>query len=90
VATAASVFAHVAAAAEPAVWRGRRFGNLVLAASAAGLPTAEIARRTASAAFPARCVHGAELRKLAGKAAVITDADAPPPPKPPDDVLGLF
>ena len=44
----------------------------------------------ASAAFPAKCVYGAELRKLAGKAPPITDAEAPQPPKPPEDVLGLF
>ena len=89
-ATLLSVFPEVLLLADPGVLRGRRFGNPVLAASATELPTAEIARRTASAAFPARCVHGAELRKLAGRATPITDADAPPPPKPPDDVLGLF
>lgn len=89
-ATLLAVFPEVLLLADPGVLRGRRFGNLVLAASAASLPTAEIAQRTASAAFPARCVWGAELRKLAGKAAVITDGDAPAPPSPPDDVLGLF
>ena len=34
VATYLSVFAHVVAMAEPGIWRGRRFGNVVLAASA--------------------------------------------------------
>jgi spermidine synthase len=89
-ATLLAVFPEVLLLADPGVLRGRRFGNLVLAASASQLPTAEIATRTASAAFPARCVYGAELRKLAGKAAPITDADTPPPPKPPEDILGLF
>ena len=89
-ATLLSVFPEVLLLADPGVLRGRRFGNLVLAASASQLPAAEIATRTASAAFPARCVYGAELRKLAGQAAPITDADAPPPPKPPEDILGLF
>src|SRR5437763_4828761 len=89
-ATLLSVFPEVLLLADPGVLRGRRFGNLVLAASASQLPTAEIATRTASAAFPARCVYGAELRKLAGKAAPITDADTPPPPNPPEDILGLF
>lgn len=89
-ATLREVFPHVLLLADPAVLKGRRFGNLVFAASASELPTAEIAQRTASAAFPARCVHGAELRKLAGRAAPITDADRPPSPQPPDDVLGLF
>ncbi|WP_249027053.1 spermidine synthase, partial [Amycolatopsis lexingtonensis] len=89
-ATLREVFPEVVVLADPAVLKGRRFGNLVFAASATGLPTAEIAQRTASAAFPARCVSGAELRKLAGRAAPITDADTPPSPKPPEDVLGLF
>ena len=39
-ATYLSVFRHVVAIAEPAVWRGRRFGNLVLAASDRPLPVA--------------------------------------------------
>ena len=89
-ATLLAVFPEVLLLADPGVLRGRRFGNLVLAASATDLPAAELAQRTASAPFPARCVHGAELRKLAGRAATITDGDAPPPPKPPKDVLGLF
>jgi spermidine synthase len=89
-ATLREVFPEVLLLADPAVLKGRRFGNLVFAASATDLPTAEIARRTASAAFPARCVHGAELRKLAGRAAPITDEDRPPSPQPPEDALGLF
>jgi hypothetical protein len=89
-ATLRSVFPEVLLLADPAVLKGRRFGNLVLAASASGLRTAEIAQRTASAAFPARCVHGEELRKLAGRAAPITDEDVPPPLQPPKDILGLF
>jgi spermidine synthase len=88
--TLLAVFPEVLLLADPGVLRGRRFGNLVLAASATELPTTEIARKTASAAFPARCIHGTELQKLAGKATPITDADAPPPPKPPKDILGLF
>ncbi|NBH07205.1 fused MFS/spermidine synthase [Amycolatopsis sp. SID8362] len=89
-ATLREVFPEVLVLADPAVLKGRRFGNLVFAASATPLPTPEIDRRTASAAFPARCVHGAELRKLAGRATPITDADLPPSPQPPEDVLGLF
>ncbi|MEV4142872.1 fused MFS/spermidine synthase [Amycolatopsis sp. NPDC049691] len=89
-ATLREVFPEVLLLADPAVLKGRRFGNLVFAASASPLPTAEIARRTASAAFPTRCVEGPELRKLAGRAAPITDEDRPPSPQPPDDVLGLF
>ncbi|MFJ1766356.1 spermidine synthase [Amycolatopsis sp. NPDC088138] len=89
-ATLREVFPQVVLLADPGVLRGRRFGNLVFAASATALPTADLASRTASAAFPARCVAGAELAKLAGKAKPITDEDAPPAPKPPEDILGVF
>ncbi|WP_290062731.1 spermidine synthase [Amycolatopsis solani] len=89
-ATLREVFPEVLVLSDPAVLKGRRYGNLVFAASAAPLPTAELDRRTASAAFPARCVHGPELHKLAGRAAPLTDADLPPSPQPPNDVLGLF
>lgn len=89
-ATLREVFPQIALLADPGVLRGRRFGNLVFAASATGVPTAALASRTASAAFPARCVEGPELAKLAGKAKPITDEDKPPPPKPPKDILGVF
>jgi hypothetical protein len=89
-ATLREVFPQVLLLADPAVLKGRRFGNLVFAASPAELPTTEITTRTASAAFPARCVHGPELDKLAGRAKPITDEDTPPSPKPPEDILGLF
>ena len=89
-ATLAEVFPHLLLLADPAVLRGRRFGNLVIAASATELPTTEIASRTASAAFPARCVSGADLRKLTARAKPLTDTDTPEPPTPPDDILGVF
>ncbi|WP_199730472.1 spermidine synthase [Amycolatopsis panacis] len=89
-ATLAEVFPYVLLLAEPGVLRGRRFGNLVLAASRTELPTTELARRAASSAYPARCVHGAELHKLRGKAEPMTDAEAVAAPSPPEDVLGLF
>jgi len=90
VATLREVFPEVMLLADPAVLKGRRFGNLVAAASATELPATAIAARTASAAFPARCVYGAELEKLAGRAKPITDEDLPPVPQPPDDMLGVF
>ncbi|MGW4520747.1 spermidine synthase [Amycolatopsis sp. NPDC004378] len=89
-ATLREVFPRVLLLADPAVLKGRRFGNLVFAASATDLPTAQLAQRAASAAFPSRCVEGAELRKLAGRATPITDEDRPPPPQPPEDILGVF
>jgi hypothetical protein len=89
-ATLQEVFPHTALLADPGVLRGRRFGNLVFAASATELPTEALAAKTASAAFPARCLTGPDLQKLTGRAKPLTDEEAPPPPKPPEDILGLF
>ncbi|MDT8910801.1 fused MFS/spermidine synthase [Amycolatopsis sp. PS_44_ISF1] len=89
-ATLAEVFPQVVLLAEPGVLRGRRFGNLVLAASADELPTAELTRRAASSAYPARCVHGDDLRALRGKAQPVYDAAPLASPNPPEDVLGVF
>jgi hypothetical protein len=88
-ATVATVFPHVLLLAEPGVLRGRRFGNVVLAASAVELPVAAVAGRAASAAFPARCVAGAELTAFRGKAKPLTDAAPMTSPVPPRDSFGL-
>lgn len=82
-ATFQSVFGHVVLVAEPAVLRGRRFGNAVLIASRAELDVAELARRTARDVFPARVEHGAALRRFTGDARPVADADAVPSPEPP-------
>lgn len=76
VATVAEVFGEVALLAEPGILRGRRFGNLVLAASAGELPLPALTARIASAAFPARCLAGSELKAMRGNAKPISD-DAP-------------
>lgn len=89
IATVTTVFEHALLLAEPAILRGRRFGNLVLAASAVELPFAEVARRSASAAFPARCLADDDLKSLRGRAKPLTDADAMTGPVPPDDAFGL-
>ncbi|QIQ04705.1 spermidine synthase [Streptomyces liangshanensis] len=83
VATAASLFGHLALAADPTVLRGRRFGNAVLLASDRDLPVAELTRRIASDPHPGRVEHGRALRDFTGGAAVVTDADAKPSPPPP-------
>lgn len=84
VATVAKVFGDVLLLADPGVLRGRRFGNVVLAASAAGLPLTELAGRAASAAFPARLVAGTKLRDWCGRAAPITDDAQVIGPTPPE------
>jgi hypothetical protein len=84
-ATLGAVFPHVLLLAEPGVFRGRRFGNIVAAASAEPLPVAELTRRTAGSAFPARCVPGQEF---AGNAKILSDGEPVTPPLPPPDALG--
>jgi hypothetical protein len=83
VATVRAVFPHACLIADPAVLRGRRFGNLVLAASGAELPVAGLARRTAGDPFPGRVTGGEDLDRFAAGARPRTDAQAEPPPVPP-------
>ena len=85
----AAVFGRLCLVAEPAVLRGRRFGNAVLVASDGELPLAALSRRCAADAFPARVEHGAGLARLVAGAAVVHDADAAPSPKPPDGAFGI-
>lgn len=73
-------FRHVDLSAEPAVWKGRRFGNLVFAASDAGLPTHALNRRAAQSPFPYRSLGGRDLTRWLGGAQPFTDADAEPSP----------
>jgi SAM-dependent methyltransferase len=89
IATILAVFPHVLLLAEPAILRGRRFGNLVLAASANELPVEALSRRAASAVFPSRLVSSEGLRKLAGQAEPLTDAAPMAAPTPPDHAFGL-
>ena len=85
-ATAAAAFGHVLVRADPGVLKGRRFGNVVLAASATELPADEISRQAASAMFRQQVLHGAALRSFVGKAAALTDADPMRSPAPPDEI----
>ncbi|MFF4603289.1 spermidine synthase [Streptomyces sp. NPDC001339] len=85
----ATVFEHLALIAEPSVLRGRRFGNAVLLASRTELPVAELARRAAGDAFPARVEHGAALRRLVGDAEPVRDADAVASPEPPEGAFSV-
>jgi spermidine synthase len=88
VAAARAAFRHVAVAAPPDVLRGRRFGNLVLAASAAPLPVDDLRRQTAGDPFPARLLAGRELdRRFSTEAR--TDRTAVPSPTPPAGSWGL-
>lgn len=86
-ATVRSVFPHTCLIAEAAVLRGRRFGNLVLAASRRELPLAALTRLTAADPFPARVLAGAGLTAFTAGARLVTDLDARPSPSPP---RGIF
>jgi hypothetical protein len=81
------VFRHACLIAEPAVLRGRRFGNLVVAAADHELPIAGLTRRAAADPFPARLLEGAALDRFVAGSRPITDADAEPSPAPPPDVF---
>jgi spermidine synthase len=87
VATLQAAFGHVALLADPSVLRGRRFANLVLAASDDPLPVGELSRRAARAAGRARVVAGEELVRFVAGAAPVTDATARAAPRPPDDLF---
>jgi spermidine synthase len=87
VATVRSVFPYACMIAEAAVLRGRRFGNLVIAASGHELPVAELIRRAAADPFPARVVAGDPLDRFTGGARPIVDAHAEPSPAMPPEVF---
>nr|WSS62028.1 fused MFS/spermidine synthase [Streptomyces sp. NBC_01177] len=87
VATAASLFPELALAADPTVWRGRRFGNAVLVTSDLPIAVAELTRRVASDPHPGRVEQGRALADFTGGAAVVTDAGAKPSPAPPPDAF---
>lgn len=88
VATAGAVFAHVAVMAEPGIWRGRRFGNLVLVGSAQRLPVEALGRRCAGDPAPARLTVGAQLQRFVAGALPVTDATAEQSPAPPPALFG--
>ena len=87
VAAVRSVFAHICVLAEPAVLRGRRFGNLVVVASDRELPVGGLIRRIAADPFPARVVEGAALDEFVAGSAPIVDANAEPSPVMPPEVF---
>ncbi|MGH8861183.1 MAG: spermidine synthase-like protein, partial [Jatrophihabitantaceae bacterium] len=85
-ATVAAVLPEVALRADPAVFRGRRFGNVVLAASRGPLPLARLSRVASGAMFAQRVLAGTDLAAFIGGARVLSDADPMRSPAPPDDI----
>ncbi|GAA2067916.1 fused MFS/spermidine synthase [Streptomyces albiaxialis] len=88
-ATFGAVFDHLALLAEPAVLRGRRFGNIVLLASHVPGPLPELARRCAADPFPARVSYGPELERFSAGAVPVGDGEAVPSPEPPDGAFSV-
>jgi spermidine synthase len=82
VSTIASVLPQVAVLADTQVLKGRRFGNLVIAASQTPLPTQWLPRMLAAGPHPAKIAQGAEVAAFAQGARIVTDADATASPKP--------
>lgn len=88
-ATFAELFEELVLIAEPAVLRGRRFGNAVLVAAHRPVDIAALTRLTAADVFPARVEHGPALRAFIGDARPVRDEDAVPSPEPPDGAFGI-
>ncbi|MDQ0581213.1 spermidine synthase [Streptomyces rishiriensis] len=87
IATAAARFGELALVADPAVLRGKRFGNAVLVACDLPLPIAELTRRAASDPHPGRVEHGRSLTDFTGGAVPVVDASAVASPAPPPSVF---
>ncbi|MEU7137560.1 fused MFS/spermidine synthase [Streptomyces sp. NPDC046261] len=87
IATVGTVFSELCLTADPAVLRGRRFGNAVLLAADRELPVAELTRRAATDPHQGRVEHGRALADFTGGAAPVTDASARPSPAPPPSVF---
>jgi len=64
--TAQSVAGRLALLADPSVLRGRRYGNVVIAASTTPLPLQAWMKASTRAGLPARVVHGERLVGLIG------------------------
>ncbi|PFG38416.1 spermidine synthase [Georgenia soli] len=76
VATLQQVFAHVQLVADPAILRGRRYGNVVLAASDHPLPVTEVERGLRRLPLPVRLLHGEELDAFRGTVQPVLDPQA--------------
>ncbi|TQK18432.1 spermidine synthase [Microbacterium sp. SLBN-154] len=82
VATVREVLPHVIVLAEVQTLKGRRFGNLVVAASPTPLPTQWLPRLMAAGPHPAKVAEGEEIVEFVRGARIATDGDATPSPKP--------
>ena len=77
---AAARFGELAISSEPATFKGRRMGNLVVLASNRALPMSALVRRGASAVFPYRWIRPDEMARWRGRAEPFDDAAPVPSP----------
>jgi len=70
-----TVHRHLIVSGETAVWKGRRFGNLVVVASDAALPTTALSRLATRATFAYRVLAGREVADWSGGAAPFSDGE---------------
>lgn len=85
-ATLAATYPHVQVLTDPGVLRGRRFGNLVLAAGRTPLPVDELARAAGRLPALASLLQGERLRRWYGRAAPLRDGDEAAVPLLPDSL----
>ncbi len=86
-----AIFGRVLICAEPAVMRGRRFGNLIVVAQspqAEPLDLAALVRRCACDPSPGRVTHGSALDSFVGDHGPFGDDDATGSLAPPPGFLG--
>lgn len=88
-ATLRGSFAEVAVIGEPQVLKGRRFGNVVLVASARDHDFDWLPRLLAGGPHPARMLTGRELDEWIGTAKPVTDDSAAPSPLPPRELFDV-
>ncbi|AEW94235.1 MULTISPECIES: spermidine synthase [Streptomycetaceae] len=86
-ATVRGRFRHACLAADPAVLRGRRFGNALLLGSDEEPPYPALSRRIACDPHPGRLEHGRALADFTAGAQPVGDATATASPAPPPDAF---
>lgn len=85
-ATLAATYPHVQVLTDPGVLRGRRFGNIVLAAGRTPLPVDELARAAGRLPALATVLQGERLRRWYGRAAPLRDGEDTAVPLLPDSL----
>jgi hypothetical protein len=82
----AATYPHVVVLTDPGVLRGRRFGNLVLAAGRVQLPIDDVARTAGRLPALASLLAGERLRRWYGRAAPLRDDEQTAVPMLPDSL----